>query len=646
MPRFVVKTGPDAGRVIEMRAKSLRFGRSQDSDVVVNDPGVSRNHAMVTEINGLIMLTDFSSNGTFVNNIPISRTVLMDNDEIRMGSTVFVFEDAPSEVGNVSGTECTGLAMPVSSTEEERRDNSTRLLPDFQIGIDAGALKEVYLKLKTVYRILSDIAESSSLRSMLEIFSRAALLALGGERVTCYLWSESAEALREDFKFCSELVSPYTSQLANAPEHFLKEAFNSSEPLLAKWDDHGRFIPEHESPNVVALQLRRDQQAIGVVCIDNPHGRRTFTKDDVDFLQTLIGLVNLRVYQLTQMENLRQEIRSLRQKRADDFTIVCQNERMKEIYQKVAQAAQTDATVLIVGETGTGKELVARSIHALSPRRNKEFVAVNCAAFTETLIESELFGHERGAFTGAFTQRKGKFEQAHGGTIFLDEIGEMSPNVQAKLLRVLEQREIQRVGGEKSIKVDVRIIAATNKNLKEEVRKGNFREDLYYRICVVEIALPPLRERVDEIPALAQHFFEKLRKEHPTTLKKIAPETLEVLKSYPFPGNVRELKNIIERAVVCATGDTLLPQHLGNDILEAARRPSLSALEQKRGESESQPFRAKTLAELEREHILRTVQSVPNKVKAAEILGISRTTLYEKLKEYGIGTEKEEEGHN
>jgi transcriptional regulator with GAF, ATPase, and Fis domain len=243
---------------------------------------------------------------------------------------------------------------------------------------------------------------------------------------------------------------------------------------------------------------------------------------------------------------------------------------MREVHALVSKVAPTEATVLVVGETGTGKELVARAVHRLSPRGSHPFVAINCAALTETLLESELFGHERGAFTGAIAQKRGKLELAEGGTVFLDEVGDMTPALQAKLLRALQEREIERVGGTRTLRIDVRVVAATNRDLARAIEAGDFREDLFYRLNVVSIALPPLRDRKEDIPLLAGYFLrrhaEKARKE----LRGFSAEARECLLRYDWPGNVRELGNAIERAVVLAAGDAVLPEDLPSSLVEAA----------------------------------------------------------------------------
>jgi len=298
---------------------------------------------------------------------------------------------------------------------------------------------------------------------------------------------------------------------------------------------------------------------------------------------------------------------------------------MAEVFGVLAAVAETDATVLVQGETGTGKELVASAIHALSPRRDRPIVRVHCTALPETLIESELFGHERGAFTGAHQRREGRFEAADGGTIFLDEVEETPPAIQSKLLRVLQEREIQRVGSIETVKVDVRVVASSKRALRDGVAAGTFREDLFYRLNVMPVILPPLRDRHGDVPALAAHFLAAAAARMGRPARAFSPDAMAVLDAYPFPGNVRELRNLVERAVVLCPGETVGPEHLGVEVARAAAGEPAAA--------EAGP----TLAEAVREAEVRRIEEAlaragGNRSRAAEILGISRKTLWEKLR--------------
>ena len=309
----------------------------------------------------------------------------------------------------------------------------------------------------------------------------------------------------------------------------------------------------------------------------------------------------------------------------DRSVIIGQSPALLEGFRTVARVANSTATVLLRGESGTGKELLAHLIHENSSRARRSFVAVNCAAIPENLLESELFGHEKGAFTGALGRRIGRIERASGGTLFLDEIGDMSLALQSKLLRVLQEREIERVGGDGPISVDVRVIAATNRDLEGDVARGRFREDLYYRLAVVQVKLPPLRARGEDIRLLAEHFLHGASAEFDRPVRRLDPATLAILRNHPWPGNVRQLRNALERAVLMAEGPVLRPIHLPPDV----RNPAQQSLQ----DSEA----VGTLADVEKRYIEQVLNSTGGHMaRAAEVLGIHRNTLRRKLESYGL----------
>jgi DNA-binding NtrC family response regulator len=344
-----------------------------------------------------------------------------------------------------------------------------------------------------------------------------------------------------------------------------------------------------------------------------------------------IDELEMRIARALRQQNLEVENVSLRQQLESKFgmeNIIGESPAMKEVFDVIQQVAPTPVTVLLQGESGTGKELVARAIHQLSPRHRQPLVTVHCAALTPSLLESELFGHEKGAFTGANERRIGRFEQAQGGTLFLDEIGEIDATLQIKLLRFLGERSFERVGSNKTLSADVRIIAATNKNLDDLVKAGTFREDLYYRLCVVEIRLPALRERKSDIPLLAQAFLKEFAREMGKDLKDFTADSLETLINYPWPGNVRELRSALERAVVLSRGDRItvrdLPAALraGDGLVPPQRLLAQNDL---------------TVEEAEKQLIIRALQEAGgNRTEAAKKIGVSRRTLHRKLHAYHL----------
>lgn len=318
--------------------------------------------------------------------------------------------------------------------------------------------------------------------------------------------------------------------------------------------------------------------------------------------------------------------------REDWSPLVGSSPAMLEVYKLVARVSEGRSTVLLQGESGTGKELIARAIHANSPRREKPFIPVNCGALPDMLLESEMFGYEKGAFTGAVGTKAGLFEAANGGTLFLDEIGDLGPALQVKLLRVMQDQEVRRVGGTSSLKVDVRIIAATNRDLEQFVKEGKFRDDLYYRLNVVRITLPTLTERKEDIPMLAHHFLQKYAGGSARAVRGFLPDTMTLLKEHRWPGNVRELENAIERAVSLSHGPLLTP----DDLPAALRRPG-SPIGDKTDGSDQHDEVCLTLEEVERRHLIRVLKETKgNKVKAAKLLGIDRRTLYRMAERFGL----------
>ena len=382
----------------------------------------------------------------------------------------------------------------------------------------------------------------------------------------------------------------------------------------------------HHNPSIPVLVMTA-WQSVETAVAALRLGAYDYLEKPLDF-----DLLHLTLERALDHTRLAAENRELREYiRESPSGLLGRSPRMRELIEMVNTVAPTEATVLITGESGTGKERVARAIQEASARRGKAFVTVNCAALTESLLEYELFGHEKGAFTGADKRRDGRFLQADGGTLFLDEIGEISLLMQVKLLRAIQQREIQRVGGDATLKVDVRIVAATNRNLLDEVAAGRFREDLYYRLNVVSIQVPSLQERSEDIPLLAEHFLKVFGERNRKDVKGFTPKAMDMLIKYPWPGNVRELENAVERAVVLLFGSYVSERELPLAVTQAYEQEDdtePSAL--------SVPLEGATLEDVEREAILRMLDSVgDNKSEAAKRLGISRKTLHTKLKRYG-----------
>jgi len=404
---------------------------------------------------------------------------------------------------------------------------------------------------------------------------------------------------------------------------------------LATKDSKGEF----HATAAICAPIRQDRRVIGLIHVYSTAMDRAPDPDDLEFTLAVADNVALALRNLAKQQELsenlnqtRNEIQQLRKQLGAESELVGSSPVLAGVQQQIARAAPSRATVLIRGESGVGKELVARAMHYASPRKKGPFVCLNCAALTETLLESELFGHERGAFTGATERKIGKFEAAHQGTLMLDEIGEMSPSIQAKFLRVLEGHSFERVGGSQPIKVDVRVIAATNKDLEKAVAENAFRRDLYFRLRVVEVFVPPLRKRPEDIVELANYFLDRFNAETGRKIRGFTPEALHLMQQYRWPGNVRELKNVIERAVVLARTD-----FIENDDLNLSSIAAATDSGELLAPAPKSTFEPLSLDEVERRHIHATLKATGwNKSRTAAILGVERSTLDRKIKRYEL----------
>src|SRR5262249_53703371 len=374
------------------------------------------------------------------------------------------------------------------------------------------------------------------------------------------------------------------------------------------------------------------ERVLGLIHLYCSDPMRALNSEDLEFTVAVAKQLGLATYNLQRQASLYLENQALRSQLRVESELVGASSAMKGIEAQTARVAGTNATVLIRGESGSGKELVARAIHYSSGRKDGPFICLNCAAITETLLESELFGHEKGAFTGATDKKVGKFEAAHQGTIFLDEIGEMAINTQSKLLRILEGHPFERVGGSTQIRVDVRVVAATNQPLEKNLQEGKFRRDLFFRLQVVEITVPPLRERRDDVPLLADHFLKRFIRETGRRIRGLTPAALRKLEQYHWPGNVRELRNVIERAVALGRGPFLDVDDIWLFSLEVGGSPTT-------GVEHYEPL---PLEEIEKRYILKTLEHTDwNKSQAAGILQIERSTLDRKIKGYNLKRDEE-----
>jgi len=515
---FIVVEGPLLGARYALGADEVRIGRAASADIRLTDHQAAWEHCVVRRREGRYQIADRRSGaGTYVNGMRTSEHWLEPGDQVGIGETVLVYrEDTPAASGesqNHTLLRACGLMFLFRALAVAQSPRHRATL--------AGQLM----------RLIADIVPVSG---------GGVILGSAPDEVRTAAREQGAEA-----------------GLGELAERVFGE---------------GVAIEAETRTMAVALSIRG--AVAGAIVVQFPAGEEANLGEHRDTLCAIATLAVAALETARQVEQLQVENAQLLERLgADESGVVGQSPAMGKFRQMIARVAPLDTSVLILGESGTGKELVARALQRQSPRAAKPFIAINCAALTETLLESELFGHEKGAFTGAVALKKGKLELGEGGTVFLDEIGELAPPLQAKLLRVLQQREFQRVGGTITHKLDVRLIAATNRDLAAAARQGIFREDLYHRLNVVALRVPPLRDRADDIPALARHFLERACAHCHRRVAAISPQAERYLISYSWPGNVRELENAIERAVVLGESETLLPEDLPETVLEAAAVP-------------------------------------------------------------------------
>lgn len=486
-------------------------------------------------------------------------------------------------------------------------------------------LEHAHSQTRTVCGLVQEIGALQSLQEIAALLvkklsSMAAcrdmyLMVLNEAGTTIFLLSAKETTVVDD----AELVQNLSGLIESADPG--SEPSFSEQPVLA-----AALLPEgmHNSRRQAFLPLFHHERPFGGLLV-NCSGNPSCSTDELKMVALMLNQSAPVIKRALLHEEKIRDLQSRLETSAEFYGIVARDPKMQMIFRLLEDIAPTDASVLIQGESGTGKELVAKAIHQLSPRHSKPFIVINCSAYPSSLLESELFGHEKGAFTGAIRLKIGRFELADGGTVFLDEVGEIPPSAQIKLLRVLQTQEFERVGGEKSITVDVRILAATNKNLLDEVKKGEFREDLYYRLSVIPVFVPPLRDRRNDIPLLASHFLQHFAAAHGKRIESFTTEAMRFLLAHPWPGNVRELENTIEHAVALAK----------NPHIEPADLPA--ALRSSNADSVLVNEKPSTIAEHESELLKRVLDECGwNKKETAQRLGISRNTLYNKIKKYGI----------
>jgi len=614
----------------------LTLGRAPTNHVVIHDERASRLHAEIFPTPAGWSIRDLTSrNGTFFGPDALdTERLLSPGDVFSIGRLEIMFcpGEPPATLSGTAEFDATTAARPAEpdgwqATIRHRRARS-RLLD--AIGETGEFVPRVGRAAADLCRLAFALGRAADARASARLALDSALQGTAATRGAVFLPAAiacgqptSAPGSLEPFA----TTPPDWHDAATRLAGLVATVVGTDEALLA-CDARAT-----DRSTTLSAPIRAGGRAIGAMHVEMPPGGREATPDDLEFVMAVCDAVGVAIENLSAREILSSRLAStadenerLKRRLGEESRMVGASPVMDAIKGRIARVAATKATVLVRGESGVGKELVARAIHDASDRRNGPFVCMNCAALSETLLESELFGHEKGAFTGATERKAGKFETAHKGTLMLDEIGEMSPTIQAKFLRVLEGHPFERVGGSSRVQVDVRVVAATNRDLEQAVAAGEFRRDLYFRLKVIEILVPPLRKRREDIEPLARHYLQRFSGEAGRRVRDFTPEALDALRSYHWPGNIRELRNVIERAVVLSADEVIAA-----DELALSQLSSPGDTGRKSGERAA-PFVPLTLDELEQRHVQATLAVVGgNKTKAATMLGIERSTLDRKL---------------
>jgi two-component system, NtrC family, response regulator HydG len=659
---LLVREGGSWGDAIELSPRQVNtIGRAPTNRVVVRDEICSRNHCEIFLASSVWTLRDLGSrNGTLVNNVQISGDRELEGGElIQIGGCQLGFTRDLSkpfeqldegELVDVSdGDTKVSIALIDGSQPDEagpeilhRARSSRYLTPDAPriVGRDRTSLE-----LATLYKLAMDMGSRRSAKELATVVLEGIFSGIRADIGAILLLPRVKAGDADPAKLrvvayntrgehAYHKVSDYLSGLVIARREAILARDVTTDSRLSTPGSLG----EIKARSVICAPVQAGSTVFGLIHLYSTTADNSFDRDDLEFVLAVAEQLAVALNNLTEKESLasglarvRDENEVLRKQLEIESEIVGESPEIRQLRETITRIAPTDATVLIWGESGVGKELVARAIHFRSLRSERPFNTMNCAALSESLLESELFGHEKGSFTGATERKVGKFEQAHRGTLFLDEVGEMPLSIQAKFLRVLEGHAFERVGGQTAVKVDVRVVAATNRNLERAVEKGTFRRDLYFRLHVVEITVPPLRKHRADIPTLAAYFLNRSARKTGRTVQEFSPAAMDALLTYDWPGNIRELQNVVERAVILCSGNQVKEEDIRLTALRTPRSDSSMPVM-------DLPVRGDvTLEKLEQEHILATLERTNgNKTRTAQILGIERSTLDRKLKRYKV----------
>jgi Nif-specific regulatory protein len=632
-PKLIVISGGPQGATFELPDEEISIGREAANRVCLVDPSVSRRHALLKREGDSFKIVDLESlNGILVNDVPISERQLEHGDRVAIGDILILFLlrelDSDPTVRAVNFAEDN---LATRSLVLRRQD--AFYLSDEKVLAALSPSERVARDLHTLLKISTAVNSAHDMLQMQKCLLELIFEVVPAEHGAIVLAKSSAE------------LTHSTSYVRHAGDTnpivvsrtVATQALRERVSILIK--DVSADSSFAQAPSLIASEARSilcspltvHDEVEGVIYLDTRDPSVTFDEHHLQLLMAIAGIAALAIQSLRSAEKLATENLRLSEELNIKHTMIGESSRMRDLYRFIAKVAPSEASVLLRGESGTGKELAARAIHTNGSRANGPFVAINCATLSETLLESELFGHEKGAFTGAIGLKRGKLEIADRGTLFLDEVGELSPTIQAKLLRVLQEREFERVGGTRSIKIDIRVVAATNRDLETDIRDGKFRQDLYYRLNVISFTLPALRDRREDIPLLANYFANESSRRAGRRTVRLSTEARSYLLGYAWPGNVRELQNVIERAVVLGSTDMILAEDLPEAILEEAAAT---------GASITTFYDA--LRETKKRLILNALrESGGNFTEAARQLGIHPNNLHRLVRTMNIKTSRD-----
>jgi Nif-specific regulatory protein len=615
--KLIFVDGPLKDTTFAIPNGEVSVGRDPSNLLAISDPALSRRHCVLVRENGSYRVQDLTSrNGTFVNGAAVKEAALKHGDQVSVGDSVFVLLLNPDD---------DILQVPRVDFEDEHLQPTAQLAAKDLLYLHPDRLLRELPAASRVARNLNAL-----LRISQSVYSIRSLEELQSQILSCVFEIVPAEQgailldIREDKSFSGVFArnrSGSGAESVRISRTISRQVLEKRIAVLASNVETCQDLAGVESVidaqvrSILCVPLIAFDKTLGCLYLDASDPTHTFNEEHLQMVAAIASISAAALENARRLHWLEQENIRLITEINLEHNLVGESPRMKEVFQFLLKVAPTDSTVLIQGESGTGKELAARAIHRNSARSTMAFAAINCAAIPDTLLESELFGHERGAFTGAASQKKGRLEAANGGTVFLDEIGELVPGLQAKLLRVLQEREFERVGGIRSLPLDIRLVAASNKNLEEAVRMGEFRADLFYRLNVLSVIMPPLRERREDIPLLTECLVSRYVKKFNARPRKIAKEALSCLINHDWPGNVRELENAIERALVLGAADEIRPEDLPEAILEKSK-------------NNSGGYHGKVI-ETKRQLILSAVETTKgNYLEAATLLGIHVNYLH------------------